>query len=261
MNRHWALLGILAAASGAALVVPACSSDNSTGGGSGSDAASDATTGGGDDASDSGTGAETSTPHDSGSDASDSGTTHDSGPADGSPEAATCAVFDASGLDEASVAAGFQSVWKVYKCWSCHQKGSQVVDEAGAGIVLSGNNNGLGDSGTIFPPNLTNDPTGLGCWSNAEVGQAILYGIEPNDAGTLCPPMSKLGLALQLPNDGGPKPGTPMDAGTLAEVIAYLRSLPPVSNTVLDTTCAAPAPSDAGSDAADAAADAPDAGD
>jgi hypothetical protein len=74
--------------------------------------------------------------------------------------------------------------------------------------------------------------------------------------------MSKLGLALTLPNDGGPKPGTPMDAGTAAEVIAFLRSLPPVNNTVPDTTCAHPeAGTDAGTDAADAATDAAEAGD
>lgn len=171
--------------------------------------------------------------------------------------AAACAVFDASGLDEAAVAAGFQQVWQVYKCWSCHQKASQTVSDAGVGIVLSGNNDGLGDSGMIFPPNLTNDPTGLGCWTNAQVQEAMMFGNEP-EGGTLCPPMSKLGLALKLP-DGGPKPGTPMDSGTAAEVIAFLRSLPPVSNTVMDTTCPQ---TDAGaSDAGDASTDAAEGGD
>jgi hypothetical protein len=160
---------------------------------------------------------------------------------------AACAVFDASGLDEATVAAGFEQVWQTYRCWSCHQAGSQKVDEAGTGIVLSGNNPGLGDSGTVFPPNLTNDPTGLGCWTNQAVQDAILNGADP-EGGTLCPSMPRWGHPL-VTADGGTRPGTPMDAGTAQEIIAYLRSLPPVMNTVKDTTCPS---ADGGADAADA---------
>jgi hypothetical protein len=148
-------------------------------------------------------------------------------------------VFDASGLDEASVAAGFQDVWRVYRCFACHQKRSQTVDDAGGGIVLSGNNDGLGDSGMIFPPNLTNDPsTGLGCWTNQQIEDAILTGRD-REGGALCPPMPVFGHALKTP-DGGIRPGTPMDAGTAEEIIAFLRSLPPVSNQVMNTTCPMP---------------------
>jgi hypothetical protein len=173
--------------------------------------------------------------------------------APGEAAAAACAMFDASGLDEGSVAAGFQQVWQVYRCWGCHQGASQAVTDAGSGIVLSGNNAGLGDSGTIFPPNLTNDPTGIGCLTNQQVQDAILSGADP-EGGTLCPSMPKWGHAMTIA-DGGPRFGTPMDAGTAQEIVAFLRSLPPVMNTVMDTTCPA---MDSGSDAAtDASGDAP----
>ena len=155
-----------------------------------------------------------------------------------------CVPFDASALDEASVAAGFEQVWTVYRCQGCHQNASQLVDDAGNGIVLSGNNNGLGDAGTTFPPNLTNDPTtGLGCWTDQQISRAILQGID-NEGGMLCPAMPVWGNTL-LTKDGGIKPGTPMDGGTAQEIVDFLRSLPPVVNQVPKTTCSSSV-SDAG---------------
>ena len=87
---------------------------------------------------------------------------------------------------------------------------------------------------------------------------AILNGLDP-EGSALCSPMPKYGSALTTP-DGGPKPGTPMDAGTAQEIVDFLRSLPVVVNQVPDTTCAAgDAGADAGSDAAlDASSDAGD---
>jgi hypothetical protein len=138
----------------------------------------------------------------------------------------------------------------VYRCYGCHQ--STPAGDGGEGIVLSGNSAGLGDSGTIFPPNLTNDPaTGLGCWSDSQIVDAILNGVD-NEGRTLCRPMPKFSLAQVT--DAGPKPGYPMDAGTAQEIVDFLRSLPVVSNQVPDTTCAS-ASSDSGgpSEAGDAA--------
>lgn len=171
----------------------------------------------------------------------------DGGTVDASDGGSSCTVFDASGLDEASVAAGFHSVWTVYRCANCHQKSTQLIDDAGNGIVLSGNNNGIGDSGMTFPPNLTNDPsTGLGCYSDEQIRDAILNGTDPT-GGSLCPSMPKWGSNLG-------RAGTPMDAGTAQEIVDFLRSLPPVVNEVTDTTCP---PSDAGSlDAGDDGGDA-----
>jgi hypothetical protein len=167
----------------------------------------------------------------------------DAGMTDASDGGSSCTVFDASGLDEASVAAGFHAVWTVYRCAGCHQKASQLIDDAGNGIVLSGNNNGIGDSGMTFPPNLTNDPsTGLGCYSDEQIRNAILNGSDPT-GGSLCPSMPRWGNNLG-------RVGTPMDAGTAQEIVDFLRSLPPVVNEVTDTTCPS---GDAGSpDAGDA---------
>jgi hypothetical protein len=180
--------------------------------------------------------------------------TPEAGAMDASDGGGSCTPYDASGLDEASVAAGFNAVWTVYRCAGCHQKSSQHVDDAGNGIVLSGNNNGIGDSGMTFPPNLTNDPTtGIGCYTDDQIINAILQGTDPT-GGTLCPSMPRWGSAIG-------RAGTPMDAGTAKEIVDFLRSLPPVVNQTTDTTCPTP---DAGtSDAGDAgnAGDSGDAGD
>jgi hypothetical protein len=193
---------------------------------------------------------------DAGSDSSAESASDAASDADAS-DAPACVPFDASGLDEASVQAGKLALWTVYNCQGCHQKASQTVDDAGNGLVLSGNNNGLGDSGTVFPPNLTSDPvTGLGCWSDTQVVTAILHGID-NEGKMLCPSMPKWGNALTT-LDGGPKAGTPMDAGTAQQIVDFLRSLPVVSNQVPNTTCAMPM-QDGGRDAGDAAVDGGDA--
>jgi hypothetical protein len=182
-------------------------------------------------------------------------TAGDTGSDTGADTSSMCTVPDAAMLDSASVEAGFYAVWQVYKCYSCHQRKTSVVDSLGNGIVLSGNNDGLGDSGTVFPPNLTSDPTtGLGCWTDSQVVDAILNGTTP-DGGQLCPSMPLWGKALpNVPPDGGVRLGTPMDAETAQEIVDFLRSLPVVSNAVPDTMCAM---TDAGGgDAAgDAAAD------
>jgi len=190
-------------------------------------------------------------PVDGGSDAGSDAET-DAEPLDATVDGAACTPFDASGLDEASVAAGFEQTWQVYRCYGCHQLASQTVTDAGAGIVLSGNNNGLGDSGTIFPPNLTSDPmTGLGCWSDSQIVDAILNGAGA-DGRTLCKPMPKFSQA-QFNADGGAKAGYPMDAATAQEIVDFLRSLPVVSNAVHATTCAV-ADASADGEAADAEA-------
>jgi hypothetical protein len=192
---------------------------------------------------------------------SDSPTSDSPAPETGGPQegGSMCTLFDASALDDASVAAGYLQVWKTYRCAGCHQ--NTPVDDAGNGIVLNGNPTGLGDSGKIFPPNLTNSMQGLGCWTDQEILTALLYGTDP-EGGKLCPPMPVFSL------DSG-RAGTPMDAGTAQQIIDFLRSLPPSSQTVPETTCSSgpgdsgpDAPIDGGTDApvdapADAAADAP----
>jgi hypothetical protein len=231
MNRRWLALGSLCLSS-ATLAVAACSNDDNGATNNTPEAGLDAT--GPEDANATGDASalDSSAPAPDSS-APETSTAPDEG-TDG--PAATCTPFDASGLDEASVNAGFLQVWKVYKCAGCHQLASDTIDDAGHGILLSGNNNGLGDSGMIFPPNLTSDlATGLGCWTNQQIEDAFLEGKKP-DGGSLCKPMPKFGEPATT-TDGGLKPGYPMDAGTAKEVVDYLRSLPIVMNQVHGTTC------------------------
>jgi len=246
MNRFGWIAMAMAGVSGAALLAVGCSGDDATG---------PAATDGGPDATTDAT-SQDSAADQSASDAPADQTTTDAADAadagsDGGTDAAvSCTPYDAAGLDAASVEAGFEAVWQVYKCYSCHQNDSQLVDDAGDGIVLSGNNDGLGDSGTIFPPNLTPDPTtGLGCWSDPQIVNAILQG-KLSDGGMLCPSMPLWGDALTM-KDGGPKPGTPMSQATAQTIVDFLRTLPSVVNAVPKTTCAT---TDAGGDGGDAAA-------
>jgi hypothetical protein len=242
MNRRALFLGTLSAVCGV-IAVAACG---------GGDDSSPAATGTPDASTDST--AEAATELDSSS-APDTSKVPDTGT--GKPDASdggTCVAFDAGPLDDASVAAGFQQVWQVYRCAGCHQKPSQTVDDAGNGIVLSGNNNGLGDSGTIFPPNLTGDPaTGLGCWTDSQIQNAILTGVD-NEGKALCSPMPKFGNALTTA-DGGPRLGFPMDAGTAQEIVEYLRSLQVAANQVHDTTCPSPDGGGAGDAGRDGSSD------
>jgi len=139
-------------------------------------------------------------------------------------------------------------VWQVYKCWKCHQNATDLVDpDSGAGILLNGNDAGLGDSGLIFPPNLTNSAQGLGCWTDQQIETA-----DPARHGSggrrALPADACLGTAATTP-------GRPMDAGTAQEIIDYIRSLQASNKVVTDTTCPA---ADSGSDAAPTAR--PDAG-
>ncbi len=231
---------VLAGASGAGLITAGCGDDTSGSPGGGQDAAADSTTTS-DSSLDSNTTAPDAKPDQTTADAASEGgdAAADGGAETGNDASLSCMVPDAAGLDAASVEAGFYAVWQVYKCNGCHQRQSSPVDDAGHGIVLSGNNDGLGDSGTIFPPNLTDDPaTGLGCWSDSDIVSAILHGTD-RDGGSLCPSMPKWGDALMnVPPDGGIRTGTPMSQMTAQAIVDFMRSLPPVTNEVMDTTCA-----------------------
>jgi hypothetical protein len=247
MNKQWWIAGVLGFSCGG-LAIAACSSSSGSGESPLEEGGADSTTEG--DAGSMTDAPAVVTPPVTDARVMDAPTTDapsgdGAAPVDAGADASTCMAFDAGGLDEASVAAGFTQVWQVYRCYGCHQPASDMVSDAGAGIVLSGNNGGLGDSGTIFPPNLTSDPaTGLGCWSDSQIANAILNGVD-DEGRTLCKPMPKFSLPKPTA-DGGATPGYPMDAGTAQEIVDYLRSLPVVVNEVHDTTCPAP---DSGTDA------------
>jgi hypothetical protein len=166
---------------------------------------------------------------------------------------ASCAV-DAGPLDDAEIQLG-AAIISTHRCFDCH------------GQTLSGNNDGVqyaqDEGGFAYPPNLTSDPaTGLGCWTNDQIENAILNGTD-NEGVPLCPPMPRFGHV----QDGG------LDASQVQAVIEYLRSIPIYVNQVPNTNCtfsdAGPeaGPQDAGdaghdattSDAADGGSDAGDA--
>jgi hypothetical protein len=180
------------------------------------------------------------------SDASDAMAAADSDSA--SDDAAPSCAVDAGPLDDAQVALGQQTV-AARKCPSCH------------GETLSGNSNGVlsptTEGGMAYPPNLTSDPaTGLGCWTNAQIENAILNGID-NEGVRLCPPMPRFGHI-----DGG------LDLAGAQAVVQYLRSLPIISQNVPSTPDCTPvadaqaeAAADATSDAVADAVGAPEAGD
>jgi hypothetical protein len=155
---------------------------------------------------------------------------------------AGCAV-DAGPLDDAQVALGAQIV-TAHRCTSCH------------GGALAGNFNGVPSpttvGGTAYPPNLTSDPaTGLGCWTNDEIENAFLNGIDSRGM-PLCPPMPRFGHL----DAGG------IDPTQAHAVVQYLRSLPIISQDVPSTPdcpetdaqaeAAADAPSEAAADAGEA---------
>ncbi|HEX8792861.1 MAG TPA: c-type cytochrome [Polyangiaceae bacterium] len=151
-----------------------------------------------------------------GTDATLDGTDDGESEAEAAAEA-SCAV-DAGPLDDAQVALG-ATIISTHRCFQCH------------GQTLSGNNDGViwaqDEGGFAYPPNLTSDPaTGLGCWSNDQIENAILNGID-NEGMPLCPPMPRFGHI----DDGG------LDAAQVQAVIQYLRSIPVYVNQVANTNC------------------------
>jgi hypothetical protein len=173
---------------------------------------------------------------DSGAHAGDATTADTSVDAGEEPsEEASCAV-DAGPLDDAQVALGLQLVG-IHKCEDCH------------GDTLSGSNDGVpsltAEGGLAYPPNLTLDPaTGLGCWTNEQIVNAILNGVD-NEGMPICNPMPQFGHL----GDAG------LDQAQAAAIVEYLRSLPIIVNNVPSTpNCPVPPPKEAG--AADSGAEA-----
>jgi hypothetical protein len=220
-----ALLALIGAARGTV----ACSSDSVGGGAPGDGGAPDGTVATpdaalGSDAAEAGMDAV-----DAGDAAADVMSSASDGAVDGSGDASrasdaaddgaetTCTPVDAGPLDDAEVALGAQIVG-AHRCTSCH------------GEQLAGSPNGVASptaiGGTAYPPNLTPDPaTGLGCWTDEQIENAFLDGID-NEGMALCAPMPRFGHFA----DGGG-----IDPAQAPAVVQYLRSLPIVSQQVPDT--------------------------
>jgi mono/diheme cytochrome c family protein len=91
---------------------------------------------------------------------------------DSASDVTACPTFDAD-FDDPTVVAG-RMLATQHKCSNCHGSG------------LTGNDTAIDDAGSVYPRNLTPDPTtGLGCWTARQIAGAILDGID-NAGQTLC---------------------------------------------------------------------------
>ena len=107
-------------------------------------------------------------------------------------------------------------------CHGCHDSAAGIMAGNNAGVLRR-----VGDAGTVrvYPANLTPDPqTGLGTaadgWSDMQIARAIRTGVD-DQCLTLCVVMPHFSLS----------------DGDMAAVIAYLRSLTPVTNDVTNQGC------------------------
>jgi mono/diheme cytochrome c family protein len=124
-------------------------------------------------------------------------------------------------VSDARLARGKYLVEGPAACFSCHSPHDLTNPELpiieakkGAGFVLPDP-----DLGTMVAPNITPDPeTGIGSWTDDEVARAIQEGVA-KDGRALFPIMPYLNFRH-------------LDDEDLASIVVYLRSIPPVKNTL-----------------------------
>ena len=122
-------------------------------------------------------------------------------------------------------------VENVAACGVCHypRNRGQVLRDKG----LSGGLRIEMPSYLAFSGNITPDPdTGIGRWTDAELGRAIREGVRPD--GSMIGPAMPVYLLRTLGDDD------------LAAIIVYLRSQPPVNNPVAKSTYKSPLPANYG---------------
>jgi mono/diheme cytochrome c family protein len=133
--------------------------------------------------------------------------------------ALSCMPFMPSLANDAAVARGKYLV-TLGGCQDCHTPG-HFFGKPDMTRALGGSEVGfeIPELGTFYGPNLTPDKaTGLGGWTDAQVIAALQTGKRP-DGRMLAPIMPWRALAVLTKEDA-------------QAVVAYLRSLPPVSNKV-----------------------------
>lgn len=113
-------------------------------------------------------------------------------------------------------------------CGSCHTDGA-LEGVPNFNISLAGSNIGIAYSnalgterpGVVYPPNITPDKeTGIGLWSDQEIGRAISIGLGRH-AGRRIPVMPWQGYIKMNSND-------------VTAIVSYLRSIDPVEHQVPD---------------------------
>lgn len=107
----------------------------------------------------------------------------------------------------------------IMHCNGCHTPrgpdGIHVMERFLGGGTVGFRMAGLG---IFWPPNLTPDATGLAGWSDAEIVRAVREGVS-RDGRLLAPIMPANDYA-------------PLSDADAADMVAYLRSLPPVAHAV-----------------------------
>jgi mono/diheme cytochrome c family protein len=133
--------------------------------------------------------------------------------------AAALTLLASAALAETPVERG-QYLAHIMDCGGCHNTGA-FTPAPNLETPLSGSAIGfeIPGLGVFYPANLTPDQeTGLGKWSDAEIVTAFTTGMRP-DGRQLSPAMPWMSYGHITPDDA-------------AALVAYLRSLTPVSNQV-----------------------------
>ncbi|BDB29321.1 cytochrome c [Cupriavidus sp. TA19] len=127
-------------------------------------------------------------------------------------------IGTSSGQDEARIARGKYLMEGVVACGNCHiargEKGEPIFSKGLSGGMVFDE-----PPFKAFAPNITPDPeTGIGKWTDAQLGKAIREGIRP-DGSIIGPPMP-IEFYRRISD------------ADLEAIIAYLRVQPPVKNAV-----------------------------
>jgi hypothetical protein len=135
---------------------------------------------------------------------------------------AACSDKDSYDLDGGDIVTVGSLFVEQRGCPDCHQS-SDPKDGKLSGQTVPRPNT------MAYPANLTPDhTTGIGDWADIEIVRAMRYGID-NENEPLCPPM---------PHFDGNRPDLPLMTDLEARaIVAYLRSLPPVTRPIPESRC------------------------
>ncbi len=119
--------------------------------------------------------------------------------------------YDSDAGPEAAIGAQFV---QQRGCPSCHQGSGGAGMLAGSDVAVTGT--------TAYAANLTPDrTTGIGGWADEQIIRAFRYGVD-NKGAELCPTMPRFDAIGDV------------EAGA---IVAYLRSLPSVTQTIPPSMC------------------------
>lgn len=128
-----------------------------------------------------------------------------------------CSFLFGCGSDEADPISRGREAVVTQACETCHTPQSDTAQTLAGADAPQPNSK-------AYPANLTPDmETGLGSWDEATIIKAILTGVD-DEASPLCPPMPHF-------TDRG------MTEDQAKDIVAYLKSLPPVTHAVPESSC------------------------